>query len=77
MTFEKYKERLSQISESLESGDLTLDESIKYYEESVKLSSECLKILNSKKGKITELKKQLGSLTEVAFSDSEGGDNDL
>lgn len=71
MTFEDYKQRLKEISDILEGGDATLDESIRYFEESVKLSSECLKLLESKKGSIATLKTQLDEIirTPIAKED--------
>lgn len=41
MDFEKKLTRLEQIVEKMESGDLALEESLKLFEEGVKLSREC------------------------------------
>lgn len=41
MDFEKKLERLEEIVTKMESGDLTLDDSLKFFEEGVKLSREC------------------------------------
>jgi exodeoxyribonuclease VII small subunit len=62
MTFEQYAKRLAEISEKLENADITLDESIALFEESVRLSSECMKILKEKKGKITRINKELDGI---------------
>jgi len=51
-TYEESILRLEEISELLESGELSLDASMKLYEESVKLSDFCLKKLEEYKGKI-------------------------
>jgi exodeoxyribonuclease VII small subunit len=64
MTFEQYIKRLSEISDRLEDSAVTLDESIALFEESLKLSSECMKILKEKKGKITEINKELAGVTD-------------
>jgi len=44
--FEKAVERLEKIVDELESGSLDLDESLKAYEEGVKLIKLCSKKLN-------------------------------
>ena len=41
MDFEKRLERLETIVTKMESGDLTLDDSLKLFEEGVRLSREC------------------------------------
>lgn len=41
MDFEKKLTRLEQIVEKMESGDLALEDSLKLFEEGVKLSREC------------------------------------
>ena len=64
-SFEAYAARLKSISESLERGGLTIDEAIVLFEESVGLSKQCMELLTAKRGKITELKKQLDGLSET------------
>lgn len=41
MDFEKKLNRLEEIVNKMETGDLALDESLKMFEEGVKLSREC------------------------------------
>lgn len=41
MEFEKKLKRLEDIVEKMESGDLSLDDSMKLFEEGVKMSREC------------------------------------
>ena len=41
MDFEKKLTRLEQIVEKMESGDLALEDSLKLFEEGVKLSRDC------------------------------------
>lgn len=41
MDFEKKLSRLEEIVGKMETGDLPLDESLKFFEEGVKLSREC------------------------------------
>ena len=60
-SFEDSLQRLQQISEILESGDVGLEESIKLYEEGIKLANFCFSTLKDAELKVTELKKQLES----------------
>ena len=57
-TFEDNLKRLQEISDLLEDGEIGLDESIKLYEEGIKLSQICYGKLEAAELKITELKKQ-------------------
>ncbi len=56
--FEDLLRRLQEISEQLEREDVGLDDSIKLYEEGIKLSKLCYKKLNEAELKISELKKE-------------------
>ncbi len=58
MTYEEAIKRLEEIAELLDSGNLSLDESLKLFEESTKLTAFCSKGLESAKLKITELSKK-------------------
>ncbi|MFA5805484.1 MAG: exodeoxyribonuclease VII small subunit [Melioribacteraceae bacterium] len=58
-TFEESLNRLQEISNSLESGDIGLEESIKLYEEGINLAQLCYTTLKDAELKVTELKKQL------------------
>ncbi len=53
--FEESVKRLEQISDKLESGDISLDESIKLFEQGIKLSHECSEYLEKAKQKITNI----------------------
>lgn len=53
--FEDSLKRLQEISELLESDEIALDTSIKLYEEGMKLSKECYKILEEAELKVQEL----------------------
>ena len=55
MTYEKAIKRLEEIALQMESGKLTLDESIKYYEESVKLTEFCYSKLEAFEQRIYEV----------------------
>ena len=56
-TFEEARERLAQITERMESGDLTLAEMTSLYKEGMHLYQDCQKMLD-----LTE--KELVTLTE-------------
>lgn len=64
MTFEEMMKRLEEIVSRLESGECGLDEATKLFEEGKNLSVQCSKRLDSNKGKITELVKELDGLVE-------------
>lgn len=53
--FEDQLKRLEDIVGRMESGDLTLDESLKLYEEGVKLSQSCSKRLDEAQKRIDVL----------------------
>ncbi|WP_427339206.1 exodeoxyribonuclease VII small subunit [Caloranaerobacter sp. DY30410] len=50
--FEEALEKLEQTVRKIESGQLTLDETIEEFTKGVKLYNYCLKMLNEAKGKI-------------------------
>ena len=49
LTFEELLNKLQQTVESLESGKLSLEESVKKYQEGINLSLECTKRLDEAK----------------------------
>lgn len=51
-SYEETYEKLEEIISNMERGELSLDESIKNYEEGVKLLNKLYKKLNSAEGKI-------------------------
>lgn len=55
MTYEEAITRLEEIVEILSNGSVSLDESLKLYEESTKLSALCNGYLEKAKLKVTEL----------------------
>lgn len=54
-TFEKSVDELDAIVSKMESGDLSLDESLKLFEKGVKLTRECQKTLADAEAKIEKL----------------------
>ncbi|MCK5305848.1 MAG: exodeoxyribonuclease VII small subunit [Candidatus Omnitrophica bacterium] len=65
--FEKALECLEKIVDDLESGSLSLDDSLKAYEEGVKLVKMCSKKLNEAEKKIEILTKEEGKLVTKPF----------
>ena len=69
LKFEDAMARLETIVSELEKGDLPLDESLKIFEEGVRLSKSCLKMLDDTERKVEILiqekngKKRLRALT--------------
>ncbi|MFH2044902.1 MAG: exodeoxyribonuclease VII small subunit [Pseudomonadota bacterium] len=69
MTFETAMNQLENIVNELESGNLSLEDSIKKFEEGIKLSKYCSAKLDETEKKITLLlKDQDGNITEKEFS---------
>ena len=65
--FEEMIKDLEQISQDLENGELTLDESMEKFEEGIKLSKKCSEILESAEKKIKILIKDEEELKEEDF----------
>ena len=55
VNFEEAMEKLEKIAEELESEDLSLDTSVKKFEEGMKLSKKCNELLQNAEKKITIL----------------------
>ena len=70
--FEKALEKLEKIVDDLEAGDLSLDASLKKYEEGIKLARTCQQKLEKAKKKIEILiKKDEGLFETEDFSGEE------
>jgi exodeoxyribonuclease VII small subunit len=54
-TFEKAMKRLEEIGQSLDTGDIALEESIKLYEEGIELIDFCKKKLDEAEKKVKKL----------------------
>ena len=75
--FEKHLTQLETVVERLERGDLTLDESIRLFEEGMKLSQACKDELEQAEGRIQVLVEGKGGKMQVAemeLDDEEDGD---
>lgn len=67
MSFEENMSKLEKIVQELENGDLNLDDSISKFEEGIKLSKECNKMLEDAEKKITILLKNEDKIDEEDF----------
>lgn len=63
-TFEEAINELEKIVSDLESGNKTLDESVKMFEEGMEMSKYCNKILEEAEKKITMVLEKNGELVE-------------
>ena len=66
-SFEEKMVDLEKIVTELEKGDLNLDDSVSKFEEGIKISKECNKILEEAEKKITILLNQDGKVKEKNF----------
>lgn len=64
MTFEQMYAKLDEIVKKLEGQGVSLEESIKLFNDGLELSRKCLESLNQSKGKILLLTDELNKLTE-------------
>ena len=68
-SFEEALEKLEQITKALEEGDLSLEESLKHFDEGVQLAEQCNNKLNAAQKKIEILLKKNDRLEPAAFDD--------
>ena len=66
-SFENQMESLEKIVSELEKGDLNLDDSVAKFEEGIKISKDCNKILQEAEKKITMLVNEDGEVKEKDF----------
>ncbi len=64
MTFEQAMTRLEEIAQTLETGDIAIEDSIKFYEEGIRLIRFC-------EGKLNEAQKKVRKLSRSAEGDFE------
>lgn len=70
-SFENKLERMMNIAETLDAGGVSLSESLKLYEEAVKTAKEMQVELDTVKGEIIIMKKELESYIESEAPDDE------
>ncbi len=69
--FEESIEKLEKIANELEKGDLNLDEAVSKFEEGMKLSQQCTKILEEAEKKISILIENENGIVEENFDTNE------
>ena len=69
--FEESMKKLEGIVSELENGNLNLDESVKKFEEGMKIAKQCNTILEDAEKKITILLEKDGELKEEPFETEE------
>lgn len=69
--FEDALRRLEAIVESLEQGNVSLDEAVGLYEEGIQLSKECAERLRASELKIKKLTKSISGQLEIREADEE------
>ena len=68
--FEKSLEKLEEIVESLEAGDLTLEQSLKRFEEGLALGKQCREILDKAEARIKKvIEESDGTVEEEDITD--------
>ncbi len=63
MNLEEKINKLNELADKIE-GDVTLEESLKIFEQSVALANECMESLNDCKGKLVVLQEKVRKLTD-------------
>lgn len=66
-SFEENMEELEKVVAELEKGDLNLDDSVSRFEQGIRISKECSKILEEAEKKITILVKKDDEMKEENF----------
>lgn len=72
--FEEHLTQLEAVVERLERGDLTLDESVRLFEEGMKLSQACKEELEQAEGRVLVLVEGKGGKMQVAEMEAQGED---
>ena len=73
-TFESALQRLEEITNELEEGELSLENSLKRFDEGIKLADFCNQKLTEAKAKVEILLKKDGELRPEAFDEAERAD---
>lgn len=76
LSFESSIERLEEIVNRLEQGDLSLEETLSEFEAGVQLAKDCAKQLDAAEQRIEVLTREGGELFTRALENTETGDDD-
>lgn len=74
--FEEHLTQLEAVVERLERGDLSLDESVRLFEDGMKLSSACKTELEEAEGRVQVLLETKGGKMQVAEMDLDDVEDD-
>ena len=69
--FEASLEKLEKLVEQMEEGDLTLEESLKTFEEGIRLTRECQQALAAAEQKVKLLIQENGQITAADFEEED------
>ncbi|MHB8907990.1 MAG: exodeoxyribonuclease VII small subunit [Syntrophales bacterium] len=69
--FEEALERLEEIVKKMEAGEMTLEESLKAFEEGIRLSRLCAKKLDEADRRVEILLRQDGEIVPKPFAEEE------
>lgn len=76
-TFEDALTRLEQLTEEMEDGNLSLEKSLKKFDEGIKLAAFCNTSLAEARAKVELILNKDGQLESVPFTEISNGDQDL
>ena len=76
-SFESALNRLEEITRELEEGDLSLENSLKKFDEGIKLADYCNTKLTEAKTKVDILLKKNDKLAAKPFDEAESGDTEI
>ena len=76
-TFESALRRLEEITRELEDGEISLENSLKKFDEGIQLADFCNAKLTEAKSRIELLLQKDGKLTSQPFDGAERGDQEL
>jgi exodeoxyribonuclease VII small subunit len=76
-TFETSLARLEQITEELEDGELSLENSLKKFDEGIKLAVFCTEQLSLARAKVELLLEKDGKIEPIPFNEQDIGHQDL
>ena len=69
-SFETSLNKLEKLVEKMEGGDLPLEESLKIFEEGVKLTRECQQALANAEQKVKLLMQESGEISSTDFAEN-------
>ncbi len=71
LDFEQAMERLESLVNQMENGNLSIEQSLQSFEEGIRLTRQCQKILEDAEQKVKVLTEENGVITAKPFPDSE------